>query len=73
MPLIWPIYWAFIWPVVKVNELTFSTIEKHAAKQIAKNKVRVADLQATRAELEHSNEELEAAEVELEKELVNQR
>lgn len=69
VPIIWPVYWLFIWPVVKVSDVTFSRIESHAAKQIARNKVRIADLQATRAELEHSNEELESAEVELEQEL----
>lgn len=69
VPLIWPIYWIFIWPVVKVNELTFSSIEKHAARQIAKNKVRIETLQAARAEVEASNKELEEAEVELEKEV----
>jgi hypothetical protein len=65
----WVFYWIFIWPFTKTNEETFSHIEKHAALQIAKNKVRVADLQATRVQLEASNTELEAAEVELEKEM----
>ena len=67
--IFWPGYWIFVWPFTKVNEVTFSNIEKHAAKQIARNKVRVADLQATRVELEKSNAELEAAEVEVEKEM----
>ena len=66
---LWPFYWTFIWPFTKVNEITFSNIEKHAAKQIARNKVRIADLQATKAQVEASNAELEQSEVELEKEL----
>ena len=65
----WPFYWSFIWPFTKTNEVTFTHIEKEAAKQVAKNKARVADLQATRAQLEASNAELEEAEVEVEKEM----
>lgn len=67
--ILWPFYWTFIWPFTKVNEVTFSHIEKEAGKQVARNKARVADLQATRAQLEASNAELEQAEVELEKEI----
>lgn len=69
--LFWPFYWTFIWPFTKANEVTFSRIEKLAAQQVAKNKVRIADLAATRAEVEKSNAELEQAEVELEKEIAN--
>jgi len=65
----WPFYWIFIWPFTKTNEVTFSRIEKEAARQIVKNKTRIADLAATRAQLEASNAELEKAEVELEKEM----
>ena len=64
----WPFYWTFIWPVTKASEVTFDQVEKHAAKQIARNKVRIADLHATREELAKSNAELEEAELELEKE-----
>lgn len=67
--IFWPIYWSLIWPFTKTNEVTFSHIEKHAAKQIAKNKSRVADLHASRTQLEASNSELEQAELELEKEI----
>lgn len=67
----WPFYWIFIWPFTKVNEVTFTRIEKQAALQVARNKARVADLQATREQLAASNTELEQAEVELEKELGN--
>ena len=67
--ILWPFYWTFIWPFTKVNEVTFSNIEKAAAKQVARNKVRIADLQATREQVEASNAELEQAEVELEKEI----
>lgn len=67
----WPGYWIFIWPFTKVNEETFSAIEKQAALQVARNKARVADLQATRAQLEASNAEMEQAEIELEKEIGN--
>lgn len=66
---LWPFYWSFVWPFTKTNELTFTHIEKDAARQVAKNKARVADLQATRAQLEASNAELEQAEVELEREI----
>jgi len=69
--IFWPGYWIFIWPFTKVNEQTFSHIEKQAALQVAKNKTRVADLQATRAQLEASNAELEQAEIELEREIGN--
>ena len=67
--ILWPFYWMFIWPFTKVNELTFSGIEKDAAKQVAKNKTRVADLHATREQVAASNAELENAELELEKEI----
>lgn len=67
--VLWPCYWMFIWPFTKVNEQTFSHIEKQAALQIAKNKTRVADLHATRVQVAESNAELENAEVELEKEI----
>jgi hypothetical protein len=67
--VLWPFYWTFIWSFTKVNEITFSRIEKEAAMQIAKNKTRVADLEATRVQVEASNAELEQAEVELEKEI----
>lgn len=67
--IFWPGYWVFIWPFTKTNEVTFSHIEKQAALQVAKNKTRVADLQATRAQLAESNAELEQAEVELEREI----
>lgn len=67
--IFWPFYWTFIWPFTKANEMTFDQAEKHAAKQIARNKVRIADLHATREELAKSNAELEAAEVEVEKEM----
>lgn len=67
--IFWPFYWVFIWPFTKTNDVTFTHIEKEAARQVAKNKARVADLQATRAQLEASNAELEAAEVEVEKEM----
>lgn len=67
--IFWPFYWTFIWTFTKTNELTFSFVERRAAKHIAGNKIRIADLQATRAELEKSNAELEQAEVELEKEI----
>lgn len=65
----WPIYWIFIWPFVKIEEVTFSNIEKHAAARIAKNRVRIADLAATRVQVEASNAELQQSEMELEKEL----
>jgi hypothetical protein len=65
----WPFYWTFIWTFHKAKEVTFSRIEKVAAQQVARNKVRIADLHATRAEVEKSNAELEQAEVELEKEI----
>lgn len=65
----WPFYWLFIWPCVKVSETTFSHIEKQAAHQLAKNKVRIEDLCATRVQVEASNAELEQAEIELEKEI----
>ncbi len=67
--IFWPGYWVFVWPFTKANEVTFTRIEKQAALQVAKNKARVADLQATRAAVEASNAELEQAEVELEKEI----
>lgn len=69
--IFWPGYWIFIWPFTKINEVTFTRIEKQAALQVARNKARVADLQATREQLAASNTELEQAEVELEKELGN--
>lgn len=67
--IFWPFYWTFIWPFTKANEVTFERVEKHAAVQIAKNKVRIADLRATREQLAASNAEMEAAEVEVEKEM----
>ena len=67
--IFWPFYWTFIWPFTKANEITFDRVEKNAAVQIAKNKVRIADLHATREQLAASNAELEAAEVEVEKEM----
>lgn len=67
--ILWPLYWVFIWPFTKTNEVTFSHIEKNAALQIAKNKTRIDDLHATKTQLEASNQELENAEVELEKEM----
>ena len=67
--ILWPLYWVFIWPFTKMNEVTFSHIEKEAALHIARNKIRIADLQATREQLTASNAELEAAEVEVEKEM----
>lgn len=66
--IFWPFYWTFIWPFTKANEMTFDQVEKHAARLIAKNRVRIEDLHATREELAKSNAELEAAELELEKE-----
>src|ERR1700728_3187178 len=57
-----PFYWTFILPFTKSGELTFSNIEKSAAKQMAHNRVRIADLYATRDQLAASNAELEAAE-----------
>lgn len=71
--ILWPFYWIFIWPFTKANEITFSNIEKHAARQVAHNKARIADLRATRKELEDSNAELEQAEVELEQEIVKMK
>lgn len=65
----WPFYWVFIWPFTKMNEVTFSKIEKSVGAEIAKNKVRTADLRATREQLQASNEELERAEAELDKEI----
>lgn len=65
----WPGYWIFIWPFTKVNEVTFSQIEKNAALEIARKKSRIEDLRATRAELEATQAELERAEVEVEKEM----
>jgi len=67
--IFWPFYWTFIWPFTKANEMTFDRAEKHAALQIAKNKVRIADLRATRDQLAASNAEMEAAQVEVEKEM----
>lgn len=67
--IFWPFYWSFIWPFTKANEVTFERVEKHAAVQIAKNKVRIADLRATREQLAASNAEMEAAEVEVEREM----
>jgi hypothetical protein len=67
--IFWPFYWTFIWPFTKANEMTFDRVEKHAALCIAKNKVRIADLRATREQLAASNAEMEAAEVEVEKEM----
>ncbi len=65
----WPFYWTFVWTFTKANEMTFDRVERHAARLIAKNKVRIADLHATREELAASNAELEQAEVEVEKEM----
>jgi hypothetical protein len=65
--LLWPFYWVFIWPCIKSKEITFSNMEKHAARQIAQNRIRIGDLHATREQLAASNAELEAAEVELDK------
>lgn len=67
--IFWPFYWMFIWPFTKVNEVTFSNIEKHAAREIARKKSRIEDLHATRAELEAAQAELEKAELEVEKEV----
>jgi hypothetical protein len=67
--IFWPFYWVFIWPFTKVNEVTFTHIEKEAGLQVARNKARVADLHATRAEVAASNAELEEANLELEKEV----
>jgi hypothetical protein len=67
--VLWPFYWTFIWPFTKINDITFSNIEKRAGHQVARNKSRIADLQATRAQVEASNAELEQAEAELEKEI----
>lgn len=66
---LWPFYWTFIWTFTKAKEVTFSRIEKRAAQQVARNKLRIADLHATRVQVEASNAELEQAEVELEKEI----
>lgn len=66
--IFWPFYWTFIWPFTKANELTFDRVEKHAAKLIAKNKVRIEDLHATREALAASNAEMAEAELELERE-----
>jgi hypothetical protein len=65
----WPLYWIFIWPFIKTNEVTFSHIQSSAAKLVAQNKARIEDLQATRAQVEASNAELAQAELELEKEV----
>ena len=67
--IFWFFYWVFIWPFTKVNEMTFSSIEKEAGKHVAANKARIADLRATKAEVEASNAELEEAEKDLEKEI----
>lgn len=67
--ILWPFYWIFIWPFTKMNEITFSKIEKNAGAEVAKNKVRIAELRATRDQLAASNAELEKAEEELEKEI----
>lgn len=67
--IFFPFYWLFIYPVSKANELTFNYVEKKAARQVQKNKIRVADLHSTRSELEISNAELEKAQLELEEEL----
>src|ERR1700722_18047273 len=53
--IFWPFYWIFIWPFTKVNEVILSNIEKSAAQQIVRNKARVSDLHATRAQVEASN------------------
>lgn len=66
---LWPFYWIFVWTFHKAKEVTFDRVEKHAAMRIAKNKVRIADLRATRDQLAESNAELEKAEVEVEKEM----
>lgn len=66
---LWPFYWVFIWPFTKSNEVTFTHIEKNAALEIARKKARVADLRATREQLQAANAELEQAEVEVEKEM----
>lgn len=70
---LWPFYWIFIWSLTKANEVTFSIIEKRAGKQMAKNKIRIADLRATREEIARSNAELEKAEAELESEIAEEQ
>ena len=65
----WPFYWIFVWTFTKVNEITFDTIEKRAGHQLAMNQARIADLRATREQLEASNAELEAAEADLDREI----
>lgn len=67
--ILWPFYWVFVWPFTKVNEVTFSNIEKRAGHKVTLNKARIAELRATREQLEASNEELEAAEADLDKEI----
>jgi len=67
--LFWPFYWIFIWPFTKMNEVTFSRMEKSAGLELVKNKTRIAELRATRDQLAASNAELERAEEELEKEI----
>lgn len=66
---LWPFYWMFIWPFTKLNEVTFSHIEKSAGAAVAKNKIRIAEFKATRDQLRASNEELEKIEAELDKEI----
>lgn len=65
--LLWPLYWSFIWPFTKSNEIIFSHIEKNAALEIARKKSRIEDLHATRAELEAVQADMEKAEIEVEK------
>lgn len=67
--VLWPGYWVFVWPFTKVNEVTFSQIEKNVALEIARKKSRIEDLHATRAELQKVHAELEEAEVAVEKEM----
>lgn len=69
----WPFYWIFVWTYTKTSEVTFSSIERHAAKQVARNKSRIEVLQATRKELEESNAELQQAEIDLEQEMAKMK
>ena len=69
----WPFYWMFIWPFIKTKDVTFSYVEKSASLHIAKNKIRIADLNATRKYVIASNAELEQAELELEKEIAKEK
>lgn len=67
--IFWPSYWVFIWPFTFANEITFSNIEKQAGHRVAANKLRIADLRATKEQLAASNAELEEAEASLDKEI----